>query len=57
MPLPASIVMASLAMHVSAAAGPVNTSHPDRVVGRGTAASCTSAVVVAEVRAGGGSSS
>jgi hypothetical protein len=32
---------------------PVDTSHPSRVVGRGTAASCTSAAVVAAVRAGG----
>jgi len=31
----------------------VDTSHPDHVVGRGTAASCTSAAVVAAVRAGG----
>jgi hypothetical protein len=30
-----------------------NTSHPDRWVGHGTAASCTSAAVVAAVRAGG----
>lgn len=35
------------------ASGPVDTSHPSRVVGRGTAASCTSAAVVAAVRAGG----
>jgi hypothetical protein len=32
---------------------PVDTSHPTRVVGRGTAGSCTSAAVVAAVRAGG----
>jgi predicted outer membrane repeat protein len=32
---------------------PVNTSHPNHVVGHGTAASCTSAAVVAAVRAGG----
>ena len=31
----------------------VDTSHPDHVVGRGTAASCTSANVIAAVRAGG----
>jgi hypothetical protein len=31
----------------------VNTSHPTRVVGHGTPASCTSAAVVAAVRAGG----
>ena len=36
-----------------AAGRPVDTSHPTRVVGRGTAASCTSAAVVAAVRAGG----
>jgi hypothetical protein len=34
-------------------ARPVDTSHPTRVVGHGTAASCTSAAVVAAVRAGG----
>ncbi|MGD0981206.1 MAG: hypothetical protein ABR946_06960, partial [Solirubrobacteraceae bacterium] len=34
-------------------AGAVDTSHPSDVVGRGTAASCTSAAVVAAVRAGG----
>jgi hypothetical protein len=33
--------------------GAVDTSHPDRVVGNGTAASCTSAAVVAAVAAGG----
>jgi predicted outer membrane repeat protein len=38
---------------VPAVSGPVDTSHPSRVVGRGTAASCTSAAVVAAVRAGG----
>ncbi len=38
---------------VAAAGRPVNTSHPSHVVGRGTAASCTSAAVVAAVRAGG----
>jgi len=32
---------------------PVNTSHASRVVGHGTQASCTSAAVVAAVRAGG----
>ncbi len=45
--------MASLAVHVPAGAGPVNTSHPTRVVGNGNARSCTSAAVVAAVRAGG----
>ena len=38
---------------VPAAGRPVDTSHPSRVVGRGTEASCTSAAVVAAVRAGG----
>jgi hypothetical protein len=38
---------------VPAAARPVNTSHPNRVVGHGTPAGCTSAAVVAAVRAGG----
>jgi hypothetical protein len=38
---------------VPAAARPVNTSHPDRVIGHGTPGSCTSAAVVAAVRAGG----
>jgi hypothetical protein len=38
---------------VPAAGRAVDTSHPTHVVGRGTAASCTSAAVVAAVRAGG----
>ena len=38
---------------VPAAARAVDSSHPDRVVGHGTAASCTSAAVVAAVAAGG----
>jgi hypothetical protein len=38
---------------VPAAGRAVDTSHPSHVVGRGTAASCTSAAVVAAVRAGG----
>jgi hypothetical protein len=38
---------------VPTAARPVDTSHPSHVVGRGTAASCTSAAVLAAVRAGG----
>jgi hypothetical protein len=38
---------------VPAAGRPVDTSHPSRIVGRGTAASCTSKAVVAAVRAGG----
>ncbi|MGZ4341280.1 MAG: hypothetical protein ACXVHX_04335, partial [Solirubrobacteraceae bacterium] len=45
--------MASLAVHVPAGAGPVNTPHPTRVVGNGNARSCTSAAVVAAVHAGG----
>ena len=40
-------------MRVPAAGRPVDTSHPSHVVGRGTAISCTSAEVVAAVRAGG----
>ncbi len=40
-------------MTVPAAGLPVNTSRPSRIVGRGTAASCTSAGVLAAVRAGG----
>ena len=38
---------------VPAAARPVDTSHPDQVIGNGTAASCTSAAVVAAVAKGG----
>ena len=38
---------------IPAAARPVNTSHPDQVIGNGTAASCTSAAVVAAVAKGG----
>jgi hypothetical protein len=38
---------------VPAEARPVDTSHPTRVVGNGTAASCTSDAVVAAVSAGG----
>jgi hypothetical protein len=53
MPLVAALVMASMAVPVPAGAGPVNTSHPTRVVGHGNARSCTSAAVVAAVRAGG----
>jgi len=41
------------ALPVPAAGRPVDTSHPNRVVGDGAAASCTSAAVVAAVRAGG----
>jgi hypothetical protein len=38
---------------VPAAARAVDTSHPTRVIGNGTAASCTSRAVVAAVKAGG----
>ncbi|WP_285548989.1 right-handed parallel beta-helix repeat-containing protein [Actinoplanes regularis] len=38
---------------IPAAARPVNTSRPDRTVGNGTPASCTSAAVVKAVAAGG----
>jgi hypothetical protein len=38
---------------IPAAARPVNTSHPDQVIGNGTAASCTSGAVVAAVAKGG----
>ena len=38
---------------VPAAGRAVNTSHPDRVIGRGTPAGCTSAAVVRAVRRGG----
>src|SRR5690348_17583364 len=38
---------------VPSAARPVNTSHPNHVVGHGTPATCTSAAVIAAVRAGG----
>ncbi|HEX3689811.1 MAG TPA: hypothetical protein VHV28_08940 [Solirubrobacteraceae bacterium] len=38
---------------VPAAGRPINTSHPNHVIGHGTPASCTSAAVVAAVRAGG----
>ena len=38
---------------VPAAGRPLSTSHPNHVIGHGTPASCTSAAVVAAVRAGG----
>ncbi|HUO72802.1 MAG TPA: hypothetical protein VMU39_18690 [Solirubrobacteraceae bacterium] len=41
------------AVPVPAGSGAVDTSHATRVIGRGTAASCTSAAVLAAVRAGG----
>jgi hypothetical protein len=40
-------------VRVPPAGQPVDTSHPDRVVGRGNRAGCTSAAVTAAVRAGG----
>jgi predicted outer membrane repeat protein len=40
-------------VRVPPAGQPVDTSHPDRVVGHGTPAGCTSAAVIAAVRAGG----
>jgi hypothetical protein len=53
MSLLATVAIASMAVHVPAGTGPVNTSHPTRVVGHGDARGCTSAAVVAAVRAGG----
>jgi hypothetical protein len=41
------------AVSVPAGGRPVDTSHPTRVIGHGTPASCTSAAVLAAVRAGG----
>ena len=41
------------AVPVPAAGRAIDTSHPTRVVGHGTAASCTSSAVVAAVRSGG----
>ena len=38
---------------IPADAGPVDTTHPTRVIGNGTAASCTSAAVVSAVAKGG----
>jgi hypothetical protein len=38
---------------IPVAAGPVNASHPDQVIGNGTPASCTSGAVVAAVAKGG----
>src|SRR6201987_612837 len=53
MSLLAAVLMASMGVQVPAGAGPVNTSHPTRVIGHGNARGCTSAAVVAAVRAGG----
>jgi hypothetical protein len=41
------------AVPVPAAGRPVNTSHADHLIGHGTPAGCTSAAVIAAVRAGG----
>ncbi len=53
MPSTASAAPGVRAVPVPAAGRPVDTSHRGRIVGRGTPASCTSAAVVAAVRAGG----
>jgi Chlamydia polymorphic membrane protein (Chlamydia_PMP) repeat len=50
---PAQARAAAQTVRVPAAARAVDTSHPNRVVGRGTPAGCTSAAVIAAVRAGG----
>jgi polymorphic membrane protein len=50
---PARAEAAARTVPVPAAARTVNTSHPNHVVGHGTPAGCTSAAVVAAVRAGG----
>ena len=50
---PVSGATSPRAVPVPAGGRPVDTAHPDRVVGHGTPASCTSAAVVAAVRAGG----
>jgi predicted outer membrane repeat protein len=49
----AAAVRGARPVPVPAAARPANTSRPNRVVGHGTPAGCTSAAVVAAVRAGG----
>src|SRR3954454_921431 len=49
----AAAAPAAAAVKVPRAARAVDTSHPDRWVGRGTAASCTSAAVVRAVALGG----
>jgi hypothetical protein len=50
---PRRSVLGVRSVPVPAAGRAVDSSHPSHVVGRGTAASCTSAAVVAAVRAGG----
>src|SRR6185437_10083979 len=50
---PATAARGARPVPVPAAGRPINTSHPNHVVGHRTAASCTSAAVVAAVRAGG----
>jgi predicted outer membrane repeat protein len=51
--VPAASATGVRAVPVPAAGQAVDTSHPDHVVGHGTPASCTSAGVIAAVRAGG----
>ena len=57
LPAPGSVTRTPLpgvrSVPVGVGGRPVDTSNPTRVVGRGTAASCTSDAVVAAVRAGG----
>ena len=50
---PAAAAPGARPVLVPAAGRPINTSHPNHVIGHGTPASCTSAAVVAAVRAGG----
>ncbi|HET6869724.1 MAG TPA: hypothetical protein VFH80_27675 [Solirubrobacteraceae bacterium] len=50
---PAQAQAGARTVPVPAAARTVNTSHPNHVVGHGTPAGCTSAAVIAAVRAGG----
>jgi hypothetical protein len=50
---PASATAAVRPVAVPAAGRALDTSHPNHVVGHGTPASCTSAAVIAAVRAGG----
>lgn len=56
LPAASSVALPSPGVHavaVPAAGRPVDSSHPTRVIGHGTAANCTSAAVLAAVRAGG----
>ncbi|MGH2892484.1 MAG: hypothetical protein ACRDPM_04335, partial [Solirubrobacteraceae bacterium] len=50
---PAAPARGTRPVPVPAAGRPVNASHPDHVIGNGTPASCTSAALIAAVRAGG----